>query len=88
MSLTENLESLSIPDLLGRFENDIRFGCHPTIVEATRSEAGKELQKRRKGEVLPLLVARWREMNVQSLNEVEGGVRVGITLLIQWVDEE
>lgn len=83
--MERNLKLVSIPDLVDRFENDIRFGCHSTLAEASRSLAGKELQKRTGGEVIAVLYARWNEMNKKTLSGVEESVRIGLGMLIQWI---
>ncbi len=83
---TENLSSLSISELIERFEKDIRFGCHSTLAEASHSQAGKEL-RRREG-VTSKLLSHWKEMGERSLDGTEASVRVGIGFLIQWLDQE
>lgn len=91
MKTTENLELLSIPDLMERFEKDIRFGCHSTRAEASRSLAGKELEKRAKTsgkEVALALTSRLNELTSQSLDDVEKSVRNGIDMLLTWIKQE
>jgi hypothetical protein len=86
MSTTGNLGLLSVSDLIACFENDIRFGCHPTNAEVSRSIAGRELRKRVEANdsgVIPALTARSAEMDrMPLLNDVEKSVRDGLSLLI------
>lgn len=91
MNTLEVLEPISIPELIKRFENDIRYGCHSTVAEASRSHAGKELEKRAKfngSEIIPALTLRLDEMNRQTLNGVEKSVYNGINMLLNWIKSE
>lgn len=85
MDSNQDLEAMSLPQLVKRFENDIRYGCHSTRAEASRSLAGKELQRRGK-ESLQEIAARWGAIDQQAPeNQVEIGVRNGLAMLIAWI---
>jgi hypothetical protein len=91
VEIIENLDSLSIPDLMERFEKDIRSGCHPTRAEASRSLAGKELEKRadrNSREIVPALALRLSDMRRQSLDGVEKSVYDGLDMLLTWIQCE
>ena len=88
METTQNLELFSIHQLIDRFEKDIRYGCHSTRAEASRSAAGKELEKRARideKEIVPALAARLNEMTGQSLNDLERSVCNGVDMLLTWI---
>jgi hypothetical protein len=79
-----SLELVPIADLIARFENDIRYGCHSTLVEVNRSQAGKDLMGRsEKEEIIRALHVRWKEMGEQNLDDVGKSVRNGIAMLIE-----
>lgn len=87
MKIQDNLESLTISELIKQFEDDIRYDCHSLRARVSRSQAGKELERRAKSnvkEVIPALGLRLDEMNRQSLNGVESSVRSGINMLLKW----
>jgi hypothetical protein len=81
----QNLKTMSVTDLLSRLENDIRYGCHSTRAEASRSFAGKELRERGR-EAAEAIVQRLLTLNEQEPeNPVEAGVRNGLTLVLYWM---
>jgi len=87
METSENLAVLPIPDLIERFEKDIRFGCHSILTEISRSQAGKELERRSKEEVIPVLHSRWKELGESTLDGVEKRVHSGIATLMQLIEQ-
>ena len=85
--ISTDLKVMSVADLLAHFENDVRYGCHSTRAEASRSLAGKELETRGE-DAVQALTARQNEMSQQSQeNGVEAGVRCGIEMLLSWMAE-
>jgi len=75
----------NLTDLLARFENDIRFGCHSVRAEASRSAAGKALQRHRV-EAMSLVDRRMIAMNAsQVVDPVEEGVLDGLGMLFEWM---
>jgi len=85
MNVDQDLKTMSVPDLLARFENDIRYGCHSTRAETSRSSAGKELQTRGE-EAIRTITARWSAMRRPSEeSQVEAGVRRGLAMILAWM---
>ena len=81
------LEIMSVNDLLGRFDNDIRYGCHSAEAEARRSFAGQELRKRGE-EGVRAVAGRLQEMPQPSENALEARVREGFAILFSWINPD
>jgi hypothetical protein len=79
------LEMISVVALLAGFEMDIRYGGHSTIVEASRSSAGKELCRRGE-EAIKIITHRLQEMNERPPKDsLEARVRDGVEMLLCWM---
>ena len=52
--MQKDVTDMTIPELFDRFEKDILFDCHSLRAKASRSEAGKEIE-RRKEETIPAI---------------------------------
>ena len=86
MQTEESFGELPIGDLVGRFESDIRFGCHSTRAEASRSLAGQELQRRGETDrdrVVKALAARIEGMSAST--RLDARVRDGLEMLHGWM---
>jgi len=76
-----DLSGASVADLIARFENDVRFGCHSVRAEVSRSLAGQELE-RRGGEIVQALEDRLKV--APAKNDVDYNVRKGLIMLFYW----
>ena len=79
--MDNDLSAMSVADLIARFEKDIRFGCHSTRAEASRSLAGQELERRGE-ETIQAIQNRLKV--IQTNNDVDLSVRTGLTMLLHW----
>jgi hypothetical protein len=81
----QNLKVMSVVDLLERLEKDIRYGCHSTRAEASRSFAGKELRSRGE-EAVRAITNRLQVMNEPPPKDgLEARVRDGIEMILYWM---
>jgi hypothetical protein len=78
----KEVSEMSVPELFECFEKDILYDCHSLRAKVSRSQAGKEIE-RRKAELMPL-VQQHIESKSGSQNEQ---VLSGWETLLNWMQD-
>ena len=80
-----NIVTRATAGLLDRFEKDMRYDAHGTVIKVNRSDAGEELRQRGQ-ETIPLIKDRIQALSAAAQTPVDEEVIACLKLLLSRVN--